>query len=211
MLEALVTPKEQIISISEEYTCQDAIQLLESEGLRCAPVLDATGQIFRGNIYRYHLYQQKFRYPEVDLATLPVTRFIKNTTKVVRTSDSILRLMFVMTDLPQIAVLSDQNTFIGIIYHRTLMQFFAQAWLSDHAKYVLEVTSSNQVGDLARITKLVTRYTDIITSITFEETQFRTPNKIFYVLPKSIDLVALNDLERLMARKGYPTKHYKIK
>lgn len=211
MIEALVVAKDHIITINEELNCQQAIQLLESEGLRCAPVVDATGQIFRGNIYRYHLYQHKFRYPEIQLDSLPVTHFIKNTTKIVRLSDSILRLMFVITDLPQIAVLNDQNTFVGVIYHKTIIQFLAQAWLSDSAKFVLEVTTRNQVGDLSKITKLISRYSDIITSMTFEETKFGTANKIFYVLPKSLDTVVLNELERNLRRKNFPTKHYKIK
>lgn len=211
MIEALIVPKNKLICINEKLNCQEAIQILESNGLRCAPVLDDTNTIFRGNIFRYHIYQHLFRYPNTDLSTIPVTHFLKNTTKIVRVSDNILRLLFMITDLPQIAVLNDQNTFVGIIEHSTMMQFLANAWLSNNAKYVLEVQSKGQIGELSRLTKLINRYTDIISCMTFDETKYLTPSKALFVLPASLDLVHLNDMERLLTRKNYPTRHYKIK
>lgn len=211
MIEALLTPKDKIVSLTESFTCQDAIQLLESKGVRCAPVLDATGQIFRGNIYRYHLYQHQFRYPDTDLSKLPVTQFIKNTTKVVRLSDSFIHLFFTMSDLPQIAVLNEDNAFVGLIYHNRLMRFLEKSWLTDRTKYILQVQTSNQTGELGRITKYINRYTDIIGSITFEETSYNTASQVYFTLPSSLDLVKLHELERTLTRKHYPCKHYTIK
>lgn len=211
MIESLIVPKNRLLCINESLNCQEAIQLLESNGLRCAPVLDATNTIFRGNIYRYHIYQHKFRYPQADLSKIPVTHFLKNTTKVVRTSDSILRLLFVINDLPHIAVLSDQNTFVGIIEHTEMMTFLAEAWLSNNAKYVLEVTAKGQVGELTKLIRLINRYTHIISSLTFENTKYGSESKFLFVLPGGFDIVEFNDLQRLLNRKQYKTKHYKMK
>lgn len=206
-----MTPKDRIISINESFTCQEAIQLLESEGIRCAPVLDATGQIFRGNIYRYHLYQHQFRYPDADLSKISVTQFIKNTTKVVRLTDSLIQLLFTMSDLPQTAVLNEQNTFVGLIYHTKLLQFLAKAWLTDRAKYILQVQVQNQSGELSKLMKYIHRYSDIITATTFEETSYSTPSQVYFILPTSLDSVKLHELERTLTRKHYSCKHYLIK
>ncbi|MBF6626796.1 CBS domain-containing protein [Aerococcaceae bacterium zg-BR9] len=211
MIEALTIPKQKLTCINEQLNCQEAIQLLESKGLRCAPVIDATNSIYRGTIYRYHIYQHLFRYPDADLSSIPVTRFLKNTTKVVRVSDNAIRLLFVIGDLPQIAVLSEQNTFVGIIEHSSVLQFFAEAWLSHTGKFVLEITSSGRMGELNRLTKLINRYTDIVSAMTLDETSFDTPSKALFVLPEQFDIVQLNDLERLLQRKKYCTKHHKIK
>lgn len=211
MIEHLIIPKDRLISINEQLNCQETIQLLESKGLRCAPVLDATNTIFRGNIYRYHIYQHKFRYPDTDLSTLPVTHFLKNTTKVIRPNDSVLKLIFAIRDLPHIAVLSEQNTFLGIIEHSTMIDFLMEAWFSGNARYLLEVQSEGYIGELTRLTKLINRYTDILGAMTFDETKYGNPSKALFILPASFDVVELNDLERLLSRKNYRAKHYKIK
>ena len=211
MIESLITPKEKVKHIDESLSCAEAIQYLESHGLRCVPVLDATRTIFRGNIFRYHIYQHKFRYPEADLSRIPVTRFLKNTTKVVRVTDSILKLIFVMKDLPHIAVLNEKNSFVGIIEHSTMIDFLSEAWLSKHSKYLLEVSSVRPDDHLLKLTKLITKYTNIISAMNFEETSYSNQNISLFILPDTMDILELNDLERLLRKKGYKSTHYKIK
>lgn len=200
-------PKQNLLCINEHFNCQEAIELLETNGLRCIPVLDATNTIFRGNIYRYHLYQHHFRNPDTPLHTLAVTHFLKNTTKVVRHTDSLFDLFFTMKDLPYLAILNEQNQFIGIVQHDTLTKFFAESWITSNGKYVLEITFSEHFSETHRLTRLISRYTEIVGIMTLDETIFDTKSKILFILPSEFPLVQLKALERHLHRKGFDVNY----
>ena len=78
LIKSLVLPKERLTTIVESVTLEEALQLLEESGYRCVPVLDASGKIFRGNIYKMHIYRHKSQGGDMQL---PVTSLLKNMTK----------------------------------------------------------------------------------------------------------------------------------
>ena len=127
MISKLIIPKDQLICIPENLNSQDALTILEDQQLRCAPVVDESTNLFRGNIYRYHFYYELYQQSLDNLSEIPVTRFLKNTTRVVHETDSFYHLLFTIRDLPHIAVLNEQNSFLGIIKHRTMLDFYSQA------------------------------------------------------------------------------------
>ena len=57
IFKSLIKPKATLTTLSEDATLADALTTLEDSGYRCVPVLDPTGTIFRGNIYKMHLYR----------------------------------------------------------------------------------------------------------------------------------------------------------
>lgn len=59
LIKSLVLPKERLTTIEESVTLEEALTILEDSGYRCVPVLDASGKIFRGNIYKMHIYRHK--------------------------------------------------------------------------------------------------------------------------------------------------------
>lgn len=61
LLKSLVKPKERLVTVREDVTLEQALKVLEDSGYRCVPILDETGQIFRGNIYKMHIYRHKSR------------------------------------------------------------------------------------------------------------------------------------------------------
>ena len=76
MINELLIHKNHLTCIPETMNCADAVAILEKEGMRLAPVLDGSNTLFRGNIYRYHIYQYKYHHPEADLTKIPVTHFL---------------------------------------------------------------------------------------------------------------------------------------
>lgn len=210
MIDELLIHKNHLTCIPETMTCRDAVAILEKENLRCAPVLDGSNTMFRGNIYRYHIYQYLYHHPEADLTQIPVTHFLKNTTKIMRDSDSIYSLFFAMSDLPHIAVLNEQNTFLGIIRHNTMTDFFAKAWSMQHAGYVMDVKTVGKKGELVKISRLINRHCDILANMTIEKTDYNTHSSIMFVLPSGLDQLQLNALERDLNRKQYQVKFFKL-
>ena len=211
MIESLMIPKHKLTYLSETDHCATALALLEDHGLRCAPVLDASTTLYRGNLYRYHIYQYAYHHPDVDLATVPVTHFLKNTTRVVHQHESFYHLIFAMLDLPYIAVLSQQNTFMGIVKHTAMLNFLAQAWTMQDAGYVLAVETIGNTGELAKLSRIVNRYGDISAAQTLEKTPYDTTGQILFVLSHTLDPVQLNQLVKYLERRDYKVKVFKIK
>lgn len=211
MLDDLLIYKDKLACLSETTMCDEAIEILEENHLRCTPILDQTQTMYRGNLYRYHIYQYKFHHPEADLSKLPVTRFLKNTTRVIRNNESLYQLFFAIKDLPYIAVLDQNNVFIGVIPHDNLIDFFAQGWAIERAGYILMVKTIGKRGDLSRISRLVNRYTDISSSMSLDRTDFRTHAMTLFVLPSNVDTIQINQLLKLLERKNYEYKLYHLK
>lgn len=207
MIESIMVPNSKLISIPETASCIDAINILEQHDVRCAPVLDSTSKLFRGNVYKYHIYKYAFNHPDSDLSKIRVTQFLKNTTRVVRTTDTLFQLIFAMNDLPYIAVLDEFNSFKGIVRHEQMLKFLSQAWARETAGYILTINTLGDRGELAKLSKLVNKYFDISACYTVEKTHFMTDSYIQYILPRSIDQVHLNLLVHDLEKKGYKS-HY---
>lgn len=210
MLKNLMIPKEKMICISETMNCLDAIEILEDNNLRNAPVVDATGNMYRGNIYRYHIYKYKFHHPEADLSQLAVTFFLKNTTKTIIENDSILHLVFLLKDLPFIAVLSEQNSFMGVIYHETFLDYLQQAWVMGRLSCVLAIKSKGFKGDLRKVSQMINRFCDIGSAMTLEASDYNTSAYILYGLPYSLDQLRLKSLLQYLRAKNYEFEVYPL-
>lgn len=210
MINELIVRKNHLTTIPETMNCREAVAILEEKDLRLAPVLDASNTLFRGNIYRYHIYQYLYHHPDADLSSIPVTRFLKNTTKIMRDTDSMYSLFFAMSDLPYIAVLNEQNTFLGIIRHSTMTDFFAKAWSMENAGYVIEIKTIGKKGELAKASRIINRHSDISASMTLERTDYNTHASILFVLPNNIDQMQLNALKRDFSRRNYPINCFKL-
>ena len=75
---SLIKKKDTLTTLPETATLAEALTVLENTGYRCVPVLDESGKIFRGNIYKMHLYRHKSRNGDMNL---PVTALLKNATR----------------------------------------------------------------------------------------------------------------------------------
>ena len=51
LMKDLIKPKAELTTVREDATLEEALTVLETSGFRCVPILDATGNIYRGNIY----------------------------------------------------------------------------------------------------------------------------------------------------------------
>ena len=70
LIKSLVYKKDYLTTVNEKATLAEALKILEDSGFRCVPILDDTGTIFRGNIYKMHIYRHKSQGGDMNL---PVT------------------------------------------------------------------------------------------------------------------------------------------
>ena len=184
ILKEIVKPKSELTTISETATLEEALDILESSGFRCVPVLDKTGKLFRGNIYKMHIYRHKSRGGDMQL---PVTQLLKNASKFISIDSAFFNIFFTIKDLPYIAVLDENNNFYGILTHSSLLNTLSQSWNVNNGSYVLTVLSSGDRGDLAKISKIITRYSSIASCISLDLHESNNIQRILFTLPSNVD------------------------
>lgn len=199
IFKSLIKPKEKLTTITEDTTLEDALKILEETGFRCVPVLDPTKTMFRGNIYKMHIYRHKSRGGDMQL---PVTSLLKNATKFISINADFYNVFFSIRDLPYIAVLDSNNHFYGILTHNSLLKLLAEAWNVNSGRYVLNVLVSDERGDLARLTKEITRFSQIVNVISLDPDD-QEGKQVLFTLPADVDHERVNKIVKRLKRKGF--------
>ena len=193
ILKEIVKPKSELTTIPETATLEEALDILEASGFRCVPVLDESGKLFRGNIYKMHIYRHKSRGGDMQF---PVTQLLKNATKFISINSAFFNIFFTIKDLPYITVLDEENQFYGILTHSSLLNMLSQSWNVDTGSYVLTILSNGDRGDLAKMSKIITRYTVIASCISLDLHEKNNIQRILFTLPSE---VSEHKLKRIVA------------
>lgn len=200
LLKTLVKPYDSITTVREDVTLEEALKVLEDSGFRCVPILDETGKIFRGNIYKMHIYRHKSRGGDM---SLPVTTLLKNATKFISINDAFFKVFFSIKDLPYIAVLDDNNYFYGILTHTRLLDMLSQSWNFNVGSYVLTVVSQGERGDLTNISKIITKYTSIASCMTLDVQAGELVHRTLFTLPADVDKERCQKIVKALNRKSF--------
>lgn len=200
LIKQLSLPKKTVMTVPEKATLQEAIDLLEETGYRCVPVLDDTGKIYRGNIYKMHIYRHKANGGDM---TLPVTHLLRNATKYIHLNSSFFSIFFMIKDLPYISVLDENNHFYGILTHSSLLDLLQQSWSIDQGSYVLTIASPGQKGDLADIAKSINRHCSIMSCITLDVQREGMVRRTIMTLEPGVSKETLDKVVNLLDRKGH--------
>ena len=200
LIRSLAIAKRDLTVVKESATLQEAIDILEESGFRCVPILDETGTLFRGNIYKMHIYRHKANGGDM---SLPVTHLLKNATKFISIDSSFFKVFFTIKELPYIAVLNKDNTFFGILTHSSLLNMLSQAWSVDMGSYVLTVVAPSRKGDLYQITKIINRTSSIANILTLDATRDDVLRRVLVTLPASATKEQLKTIVQSLERQDY--------
>ncbi|KRL01858.1 cyclic di-AMP binding protein CbpA [Liquorilactobacillus capillatus] len=200
LFKTLIKPKKDLTTVREDITLEQALTVLEESGYRCVPILDKTGQIFRGNIYKMHIYRHKSRGGDM---SLPVTYLLKNATKFITLDSAFFNIFFSIKDLPYITVLDEHNFFYGILTHSSLLNMLSQSWNVEIGSYVLTVVSSGDRGDLVEMAKIITKYTSIASCITLDVKATELVRRSLFTLPAGVSEQKLDKIVANLERKNF--------
>lgn len=192
--------KRDLTTVDETCTLENALAILEESGYRCVPILDETEKLFRGNIYKMHIYRHKANGGDMQL---PVTHLLKNATKFIYLDSSFFKIFFTIKELPYIAVLDKNQHFYGILTHSKLLNILAQSWNVNEGRFVLTVASIGQQGDLAAITKIISKYSPITSCITLDVGQDEFIRRMLFTLPANSTEETLETIIEQLERKDY--------
>ncbi|MBM6616042.1 CBS domain-containing protein [Desemzia sp. RIT804] len=200
LIKSLCIPKKNLTTVNEDVTLQEAIDILEESGYRCVPILDESGQIFRGNIYKMHIYRHKANGGDMNL---PVTHLLKNATKYVHLDDSFFNVFFSIKELPYISVLDSDNHFYGILTHSSLLSMLQQSWSIDNGSFVLTIASAGQKGDLATISKIINKFASISSCITLDVEREDLIRRTIITLEPGVTEETVNQISIALDKKGF--------
>ncbi|WP_461240722.1 cyclic di-AMP binding protein CbpA [Paucilactobacillus sp. N302-9] len=200
LIKSLVKTKDQLTTLHEDVTLEQALNILEESDFRCVPVLDQSSQIFRGNIYKMHIYRHKSRGGDMQL---PVTTLLKNSTKFISVNAAFFNVFFSIRDLPYIAVLDEQSKFYGILTHTKLLNMLAEGWNVHAGSYVLTVTTPDERGSLVTMAKAITKFSPIANCISLDLQEPNVMRRILFTLPANVDEAKLKKIVKSLKRKGF--------
>jgi CBS-domain-containing membrane protein len=200
LIKSLVKTKEHLTILHEDNTLAEALSILEESDFRCVPVLDQTNQVFRGNIYKMHIYRHKSRGGDMNL---PVTNLLKNSTKFISVNAAFFNVFFSIKDLPYIAVLDEQSRFYGILTHTKLLNMLSESWNVHAGSYVLTVTTPDERGSLASMAKAINKYTPIANCISLDLQEKNVVRRILFTLPAGVSENLVQKIVHHLNRKGF--------
>ena len=204
LIKSLVLKKDYLTTVNEKATLEEALKILEDSGFRCVPILDDTGTIFRGNIYKMHIYRHKSQGGDM---TLPVTYLLKNATKTIKVNSPFFKVFFNIKDLPYISVLDEENKFHGILTHASLLRMLSDAWNIKHGSYVLTVLSDNSRGNLVKMSKIISKYSNMASVMTLDASAGELGGdfvrRTLFTLPAGVSETTMKTIVEKLHKKGY--------
>jgi len=199
-IQQLAKPKKIIQTISEDATLQEAINLLEEYNFRCIPILDNSKKIYRGNIYKMHIYKHKSEGRDM---SLPVTHLIRNATKYVHVNSSFFNIFFMIKDLPYITILDKNNHFYGILTHNSMLRLLYRSWSIGQDGYILTVEAPGKKDDLTTISKIVNRHSSILSCVTLASQKESKNRQFILTLESGLEQGPLDKIDTQLSKKGY--------
>ncbi|WEV44042.1 cyclic di-AMP binding protein CbpA [Lactobacillus sp. ESL0684] len=203
LIKSLVIKKDYLTTVNEHATLEEALKILEDSGFRCVPILDDTGTIFRGNIYKMHIYRHKSQGKDM---SLPVTELLKNATKTIKVNSPFFKVFFTIRDLPYISVLDESGKFYGILTHSRLLDMLSDAWNIKTGSYVFTVLTNNDRGNLVKMTKIISKYSSIAGTMSLDAASAEKGNpvrRILFTLPAGVKEDTLREIVKRLEHKGY--------
>jgi CBS domain containing-hemolysin-like protein len=199
---SLIQPKEELVTVTENTTLAEVADIFATANMRAIPILDVQGKIFRGNIYKQHLFEHQANQGDL---SLPVTTLMRNSTKFIFLDSQFYELFFAMRDLPFIAVLDDNHHFYGVFTHNALMDVLAQSWSVEDAGVAISVAlKDNTTGELAKIAKIISRFSNISSVVSLRQTSTEAAMMLLITLPIPYDSALLDLLKERLNKKGFP-------
>lgn len=200
LIKSLVYKKDYLTTVNEKATLAEALQILEDSGYRCVPILDDSGKLFRGNIYKMHIYRHKSQGGDMNL---PVTYLLKNATKTIKVNSPFFQVFFNIKDLPYIAVLDEQDYFYGILTHSKLLGMLSDAWNIKNSSFVLTVLSDNKRGNLVKMAKIISKYTNIASCLTLDVKLGELVRRNLFTLPVGVSNDTMKAIVDKLEKKGF--------
>lgn len=193
--------KKNVYHVTENTTIREALALLDNHNFRCLPILNETGSMFRGNVYRQHILHHLLQDKSLDI---PVTHLLKNATKYIFVNSSFYKVFFSLRDLPYITILNEDFTFYGILTHQAFDRALHKMWNFDNSSYIITVSvPQSKKGMMGSVTKIIGRVSSITNVITLNDYSDPSISHLSFTLDKACSYIDLQKIISRLERRGF--------
>ena len=109
--------------------------------------------------------------------------------------------------MPYIAVLDEDNHFYGILTHSRMLDMLSDAWDVKNGSYVLTVLSDNTRGNLIKMSKIVSKHTNMSSVMTLDaaagELEGNFVRRTLFTLPAGVSDITMRTIVDKLQRKGF--------
>lgn len=190
--------KKDVQFCTEDYTLQQALNKLNETGYRCIPVLDRKGKHFLGNIYKTDILESE-KSRRLDES---VTDLMEDSNEFINEHASFFKVFFTIKKLPYIAVVGDENEFLGILTHAKVLEILEGSWGVKSGKYTLTIGTLEYNGALLQIVTVLNKYTAIQSLITLDNDSHYA-RRIIATLPSTVTEEQLTQIKHDLEEKGF--------
>lgn len=176
--------KNLVVFAKENDSMKKAIQTLADSEYRCIPVLDDSGEKYVGNIYKVDLLKYEREHGSLDK---PLTELIADKEKGhIKEDDPFFKVFSNIKQLPFLAVVNNNNEFLGILTNGNVIQVLEDAWGVNNGSFSLTIGTIEYAGVLTKILKIINKYCNVQSVISLNNDS-KYVRRVCIVLPNEVD------------------------
>ena len=150
--------KTEVTSVKATDSAQVALDLLNTSGFRCIPVLSDDNAKFIGNIYKVTLLEYFVNNSNLDV---PVGELAEDHDCFISEESSFYEVFHSIKMLPYLAVLDEDGNFSGIMTHAKVFELLEEAWGYKTGSCALTIALPDAEGILINVLKQIKKHATV--------------------------------------------------
>lgn len=190
--------KNDVVWCKESDSSAEVLDKLKTSGYRCIPILDDNGQKFIGNAYKVSILEHMLEHEKEEVAIVELARDLDGT---IFEESSFFESFFSIKRLPYLAVLDDEQNFVGILTHSKVFELLEEAWGYKTGSCALTIALPDTEGILAKVLTLVKKKTSVHSVFTIDDDNWYL-RRVIITLGKEANQSTIKEIEELLHKVG---------
>lgn len=190
--------KNDVVWCKESDSSAEVLDKLKTSGYRCIPILDDNGQKFIGNAYKVSILEHMLEHEKEEVAIVELARDLDGT---IFEESSFFESFFSIKRLPYLAVLDDEQNFVGILTHSKVFELLEEAWGYKTGSCALTIALPDTEGILAKVLTLVKKKTSVHSVFTIDDDNWYL-RRVIITLGKDENQSTIKEIEELLHKVG---------
>ncbi|KKK37194.1 hypothetical protein WQ57_14650 [Mesobacillus campisalis] len=192
--------KQDVRYCDETFSLGQALSFLNETGFRCVPVLDKSHTLYKGNIYKVDILE----YREGRSLDEPIGLLVTDQETAIMENESFLQAFFTLKRFPYLPVVKENGQFAGLLTHAAVLELLEEAWGLHRGSYTLTIGSYGTRGTLAKMTAIISKYSDIQGVITLDSSSYHASliRRVLFTLPKNTPMETLEKIKQQLDKNG---------
>ena len=150
--------KTEVTSVNATESAKVALELVNTSGYRCIPVLSEDDTKFIGNIYKVTLLEYFVEHGNLDIA---VGELAEDQDSFISEESSFYEVFYSIKKLPYLAVLDENRNFSGIMTHAKVFELLEEAWGYKTGSCALTIALPDAEGILINVLKTIKKHATV--------------------------------------------------